>query len=707
MRSCLVVLSVHNGLEYVKPCLESVLRNTNPDVPILVVDDASTDRRTIEYLETLPRERVIQSRNKWNMGFPRTMNEVMTAWADCDVLMLNTDTIVPPSWVERMQRALYARPKTAGVCALSSNATLVSVPNSGENEWPKWLGVDDMDRIVNETSDHCYPELPTLHGFCMLLSRDAIEDLGVFDHAFGKGYGDETEWSLRAIAKGWKVLACDDLYVWHRSHATYGVEQRDKLSKNAIRIILDRYPHYPESVREWWNTSPLRAHKMRIFDRLRARPADGHRRVKVLYVVHNWDGWGGLEIYSRRMVKELCDEIEFSVAYPTRFPIGDDGYVDTETNGVLRLRMAQQLTDTEVWIGEFPLSNSNANVEHWFDEVLTGLQPDVVHFHHLGGWGTFELPAIAKRHGCATVMSLHDDFYLCSLLRIGGSCHKSGMSGNAECLECIQGNDRLCCHKQTTESDILRRLDGRLPAARAMAQHIDKVDAPSEYLKQTYMDIFGDRIEVIPHGVKVEPVVSLHHKSDKLRVGWIGAANDRKGFQAFADAAYELNGRQDIEWNVWGPLNNSVNVSKLSHVKFHGPFDAGTLGTWLQTIDLAVVPAMRNETYGSIVDEVASYGIPTLVGNVPAIHERLNSEHYPNVVEYEWGNGSELADIITGLARERHQHLPFVKLKSFEDNARDYLRIYLELTTMKGCDNVHSANGESFSGQHRLGAWFP
>jgi O-antigen biosynthesis protein len=677
MNRCVIVIPVFNGYEFVKPCIESVLRNSPEDCTIVVVDDASTDQQTIDYLDNLG-ERVCLAVNRPNKGFVRTVNEAMATYPDLDVLLLNSDTLVPPGWVYRMQRALYCRGlKVAGVCALSNNATLVSVPNAGANNLPEWLSVDDMDRVVNETSDHAYPELPVLHGFCMLLSREALNALGLFDRSFGRGYGEETDWSLRARSMGWKILAVDDLYVWHQEHGSFG-EQRAKLAELAEKIILDRYPEYPQELKDHFDRGPLRAHKMRIFDRLRPRPFN-KKRIRVLYVLHNWGGFGGLEIYSKRLIRELDEQVEFAVLYPTREELKSDAWVIADRDGTLRINLNKRLTEAPIWVREFPFSNSSNLVERWFEGLLSGWLPDIVHFHHLAGLGSFGLPHIAKLHGCKVLLSLCDDFFVCPLLRLGGDCKKPVCRGDSECLECLNDSDQLDPHKETTEGEILKLLDERSCAIRNMGASCDRITAPSEYLKRTYEDTWGSRIEVLPLGIPVDRVVNLYHKSDKLRVGWIGAGSVKKGFGTFCDAARKLKDRGDIEWHVIAPVGDDIDVSGMRHVKFHGPFKEGTLGTWLQTIDVAVVAAMQNEAYGSIVDEVIAHGLPFLVADVPAIAERIT-----DVCRlYKWG---DVENLIQGLALVAGNHFDLaersgpVKTKSFEANAADFLRIYQELT---------------------------
>ena len=62
-----------------------------------------------------------------------------------------------------------------------------------------------------------FPDIPTAHGFCMYIKREAIDDLGLFDEeTFGKGYGEENDFSYRCLQAGYRHLLCDNTYILHK-----------------------------------------------------------------------------------------------------------------------------------------------------------------------------------------------------------------------------------------------------------------------------------------------------------------------------------------------------------------------------------------------------------------------------------------------------------------------------------------------------------
>ena len=72
-----VIIPVHNALEELKACLESVAATVTSDTQVIVIDDASTDERIIPLIEETvrnggPRWRFV--RQVTNLGFVGTAN---------------------------------------------------------------------------------------------------------------------------------------------------------------------------------------------------------------------------------------------------------------------------------------------------------------------------------------------------------------------------------------------------------------------------------------------------------------------------------------------------------------------------------------------------------------------------------------------------------------------------------------------------------
>ena len=120
-------------------------------------------------------------------------------------------------------------PRIGLVGPLSNTASWQSIPDVRlpDGEWaenPLGEGTtpEDMARSVARYSGRLYPRLPFLNGFCLLIRRQVIDELGRFDEVtFGRGYGEENDYCLRAAKAGWQLAVADDVYVYHRQSRSY------------------------------------------------------------------------------------------------------------------------------------------------------------------------------------------------------------------------------------------------------------------------------------------------------------------------------------------------------------------------------------------------------------------------------------------------------------------------------------------------------
>ena len=101
-----VVIPNYNGIEYLKNCLDSLLKGTN--VPeIIVVDNGSSDGSRELVTAEYPKVRLITFAE--NRGFDAAVNAGIKA-ADTEyVFLLNNDTVVAENCVEELHRGKPAK----------------------------------------------------------------------------------------------------------------------------------------------------------------------------------------------------------------------------------------------------------------------------------------------------------------------------------------------------------------------------------------------------------------------------------------------------------------------------------------------------------------------------------------------------------------------------------------------------------------------
>ena len=107
-----VLMSVHNDARFVREAVDSVLRQTLPDLELVVVDDASTDA-TPEILSSVADPRLELMRNDERSGLAASLNRGLEAAQGRYVARLDSDDVALPDRLRLQVARLEADPRIA------------------------------------------------------------------------------------------------------------------------------------------------------------------------------------------------------------------------------------------------------------------------------------------------------------------------------------------------------------------------------------------------------------------------------------------------------------------------------------------------------------------------------------------------------------------------------------------------------------------
>lgn len=215
-KTSIIILS-YNTYKLTRFCIESIRQFTSAgSYEIIVIDNASQDE-SVEWLKNQEDIRLV--RNKENRGFPAGCNQGMAlAEPGNDILLLNSDTIVTPRWLDNLQTALYSDPKVGAVSCITSNCS-------------NWQAIDvnyksyDELMVFADNMNHSNPELwelrPKLVGFCCLIKNVAYQLVGFLDERYGLGNYEDNDYSLKLIMSGYKLLVCRDTFIHHYGSGSF------------------------------------------------------------------------------------------------------------------------------------------------------------------------------------------------------------------------------------------------------------------------------------------------------------------------------------------------------------------------------------------------------------------------------------------------------------------------------------------------------
>ena len=246
-----VVVCVHNALAYVEQCLDSVLSKSTAKYRLIVVNDGS-DQRTSDWLRSLASRTesvdLIET-EAGPIGYTRAANVGLRATTGDYVVLLNSDTIVPRLWLESLLDCMTSDDRIGIVGPLSNAATWQSVPdfvdNRGRwevNKLPPGYNVDEFSEFVFGVSERRFPRVPFLNGFCLMLRRDVIGQVGYLDEdSFPQGYGEENDLCLRTLDAGFDLAVADHCFVYHAKSKSFGASARDELAREGRHALYEKF----------------------------------------------------------------------------------------------------------------------------------------------------------------------------------------------------------------------------------------------------------------------------------------------------------------------------------------------------------------------------------------------------------------------------------------------------------------------------------
>lgn len=210
-----IIIPAFNELDYCQQCINSLQRDLSPRCKLILVDNGSTDGVS-EYFDTIAGATVIHTGT--NLGFAAGINRGMEE-AEGHVIWLNSDTLLPLGWVERLERALHAD-DTIGMIGPRSN----NVSGSQQINDLTFATLDDIDAFAAQRAREHSGELrdvARLVGFCVLIRDEVVEELGGLDEAYGIGNFEDHDYCVRALRAGYRLCVAEDSFVFHYGSRTF------------------------------------------------------------------------------------------------------------------------------------------------------------------------------------------------------------------------------------------------------------------------------------------------------------------------------------------------------------------------------------------------------------------------------------------------------------------------------------------------------
>ena len=239
----LVLLGYQKFEQTSSPCLESLSPwFDDPEIEVLALDNASPDgsgERMRRWCAAYPAVSFMQS--EYNRGFAGGMNwgseQALGKW----LLLVNSDTEFAQHALDALKVVLRQVPDKVAMIGPVTNAA-----GNGQRLWKPEADREEWLRIGEGLHANPSGQLMPAYRcdfFCIAIRTDVWRQLGGLDTAFGLGYYEDFDFSLRLRKAGWEQAITEDVFVFHQGSASFQASKEARaLMKHNKKLLRAKHP---------------------------------------------------------------------------------------------------------------------------------------------------------------------------------------------------------------------------------------------------------------------------------------------------------------------------------------------------------------------------------------------------------------------------------------------------------------------------------
>ncbi|WP_083196824.1 glycosyltransferase family 2 protein [Rhizobium sp. AC27/96] len=272
------VITVYNGRSFVPRAIKSAMQmdQTTADVDVLVLDDASPEPGWSDELQVLCKNLGAHYYlTPRNLGIPRNVSLGLLTAIEKNydfVTINNSDVIFPKNLINSLIECCKQE-NVGSVTAWSNNVSIYSVPNSDPDLFlSSQETVDSVSEMLADKYSSTIIDIPAGISFCIMMPVEVVKHVGVMDPIFGRGYCEETDWSLRSLKMGYRVCLAPGTFVYHMgrgSNLAAGLVSGAHSTVPENETIIDmRYPDFRKQVSDFQSTGEMELLKTNAIEHL-------------------------------------------------------------------------------------------------------------------------------------------------------------------------------------------------------------------------------------------------------------------------------------------------------------------------------------------------------------------------------------------------------------------------------------------------------
>lgn len=238
-----IVIANRNGEQYLRTCLTSVLKSSETNFEILIIDNNSTDS-SLRIVSAFAKkdQRIKILRNKTNQGVPFSRNKAIKK-ANGDILVfLDNDTKVDRNWLKGIVQT-FSSDKTIGAlqCKIFDFNKTDIIQEVGMKLYPYTGFGTPLGRGEKDHGQYTEPQEIIALGAASAIRAEVARKVNGFDLKLIHTT-DDLDFSWRIWIAGYRVVLAPNSWVYHytKIHKS-DYKMYFHLSKNSLRVIIKNY----------------------------------------------------------------------------------------------------------------------------------------------------------------------------------------------------------------------------------------------------------------------------------------------------------------------------------------------------------------------------------------------------------------------------------------------------------------------------------
>lgn len=236
-----VIIPNWNGIKLLRPCLDSLRKQTLSDFEIVIVDNGSSDGSVQALSIEYPEVRTLALSK--NSGYSGGCNAGINAARGRYLVLLNNDTEADPQWLENLINGLRRHPDAG----MATSRIMLYDQRQILNSAGDLYGRDGLpnSRGVWQAYDSSFADEILVFGGsggAMALRREMLAEVGLFEEAFFM-WCEDVDLNWRAQLAGWKCVYEPTAVIYHHLSATGGGKLASYyVGRNSLWVIARNYP---------------------------------------------------------------------------------------------------------------------------------------------------------------------------------------------------------------------------------------------------------------------------------------------------------------------------------------------------------------------------------------------------------------------------------------------------------------------------------